>query len=101
MAFIYGSVARVQALATSDVDVTIIGRVGLADLAPALHQAEQQLGRSVNPTLYTREEFVTKLHAGHHFLTTVLDGEKLFILGDPHELAAASCHPPGTATHIP
>jgi len=92
-------VARAQELATSDVDVMIIGRVGLEDFASALRQAEQQLGRSVNPTLYTREEFGTKLHAGHHFLTTVLDGEKLFILGDPHELAAASCHPPGTATY--
>jgi len=35
-AFIYDSVARAQELATSDVDAMIIGRVGLADLAPAL-----------------------------------------------------------------
>jgi hypothetical protein len=53
----------------------------------------------VNPTLYTREEFATKLHAGHHFLKTVLDGEKLFILGDSHNLAAAPYSSPGAATH--
>lgn len=98
-AFVYGSMARAEELASSDVDLMIIGEVGLADLTPALRRAEGQLGRAVNPTLYTREEFATKLQAGHHFLKAVLDGEKLFVLGDPHELAAAAYSPPGTATH--
>ena len=98
-AFVYGSMARAEELASSDVDLMIIGQVGLADLTPALRRAEGRLGRAVNPTLYTQEEFATKLHAGHHFLKTVLDGEKLFILGDPHELAAATDSPPGAATH--
>jgi predicted nucleotidyltransferase len=98
-AFVYGSVARAEELATSDVDLMIIGQVGLAELIPALRRAEARLGRSVNPTLYTREEFATKLHAEHHFLKTVLDGEKLFILGDPHDLAAAAHSSSGAATH--
>src|SRR5919108_5535455 len=98
-AFVYGSMARAQELASSDVDLMIIGQVGLAELTPALRRAEGRLGRAVNPTLYTREEFATKLQAGHHFLKTVLDGEKLFILGDPHELAAITYSPPGAATH--
>jgi predicted nucleotidyltransferase len=89
-AFIYGSVARAEELATSDVDLMIIGKVGLADLTPALRRAEKHLSRVVNPTLYSREEFATKLRARDHFLTSVLDGGKLFILGDPHELAAAT-----------
>jgi predicted nucleotidyltransferase len=98
-AFVYGSVARAEELATSDVDVMIIGQIGLADLTTALRRAEARLGRLVNPTLYTREEFATKLHAGHHFLKAVLDGEKLFVLGDPHELAAIAHSPPRAATH--
>jgi DNA-binding transcriptional ArsR family regulator len=98
-AFVYGSIARAEELASSDVDLMIIGQVGLAELSPALRRAEGRLGRAVNPTLYTQEEFATKLHAGHHFLKTVLDGEKLFILGDPDELAAAAHSPPGAATH--
>lgn len=89
-AFVYGSIARAEELATSDVDLMLIGHVGLVALAPALRRAEQRLGRPVNPTLYSREEFVTKLHAGHHFLQTVLDGDKLFIVGNPHELAAVT-----------
>lgn len=87
-AFVYGSMARSEELASSDVDVMIIGRIGLADIATALRQAERHLNRPVNPALYSREEFTTKLAAGHAFLRAVLDGEKLFILGDPHELAA-------------
>lgn len=98
-AFVYGSMARATEIASSDVDLMIIGQVGLAELTPALRRAEARLGRAVNPTLYTREEFATKLQAGHHFLKAVLDGEKLFILGDPHELATASHSPPGAATY--
>jgi predicted nucleotidyltransferase len=98
-AFVYGSMARATEIASSDVDVMIIGQVGLADLTPALRRAEARLSRPVNPTLYTREEFATKLQAGHHFLKAVLDGEKLSILGDTHDLAAAPHHPPGAGTH--
>jgi predicted nucleotidyltransferase len=98
-AFVYGSMARATEIASSDVDLMIIGQVGLADLTPELRRAEERLGRPVNPTLYTREEFATKLQAGHHFLKAVLDGEKLSILGDTHDLAAAPYHPPGAGTH--
>jgi DNA-binding transcriptional ArsR family regulator len=98
-AFVYGSIARAQALATSDVDLMLIGHAGLAELTPALRRAEQRLGRPVNPSLYSRAEFATKLRAGHHFVKTVLDSEKLFILGNPHELAAVTDDPPGAAAH--
>jgi predicted nucleotidyltransferase len=96
--FIYGSVARAEELATSDVDLILIGKVGLADLAPALRRAEKCLSREVNPTLYTLEEFGTKLRARDHFLASVLDGARLIILGDPHELAAATGQSPSTDT---
>jgi DNA-binding transcriptional ArsR family regulator len=58
-AFVYGSMARAEELASSDVDLMIIGQVGLAELTPALRRAEARLSRPVNPTLYTREEFAT------------------------------------------
>jgi DNA-binding transcriptional ArsR family regulator len=89
-AFIYGSVARAEERATSDVDLMIIGTVGLADLTPALRRAEKHLSRAVNPTLYSRDEFATKLRAKDHFLTSVLDEAVLFILGDRHELSAVT-----------
>ncbi len=67
----------------------VIGKVGLAEIAPTIRKAEARLGRPVNPTVYTPEEFAKKLEAGHHFLQRVLREEMLFVLGDRDDLAAA------------
>ena len=99
LAFVYGSIARAEELAASDVDLMVVGNIGLVELSPALRRAEKRLGRAVNPTLYRPKEFATKLHAGNHFLETVLDGEKLFILGSPHELLAVTGRPSGAASY--
>ncbi len=98
-AFIYGSVARGEHTSESDVDLMGIGPIHLSDLAPALRAAERQLGRCINPTLYTLDEFAEKLAEGHHFLTTVMQSEKLFLKGDDHELAEALSRAQGQATH--
>ena len=44
-AFVYGSVARREEDARSDVDLLVIGAVGQAELAPAVRKAEGRLGR--------------------------------------------------------
>jgi predicted nucleotidyltransferase len=85
-AFVYGSMARGRERATSDVDLMIIGEVGLADLAPALHKTEARLGREINITVYSPEEFREKMQARDHFLTTVLRGPKQFAVGGPSDL---------------
>ncbi len=91
-AFVYGSIARCEELSESDVDLMIVGKESLADLSAALQKAEERLGREVNPTLFSPEEFAKKLKQGHHFLKTVLDTDKLFILGGEHDLAEAGRH---------
>ena len=90
VAFVYGSIARSEELSESDVDLMIVSSVGLADLSPALRKAEERLTREVNPTLFSPEEFSKKLKLGHHFLETVLAGDKLFILGSENDLAETS-----------
>ena len=89
VAFVYGSVAREDERASSDVNLMIIGTVGLSELAPALKDAEDRLLRPVNPSVYTAGEAARKLRAGHHFLGTVMGGVKLFIVGGEDDLAAA------------
>jgi predicted nucleotidyltransferase len=89
-AFIFGSLARSEEHSASDVDLMIIGRIGLAMLSPVLRDAEERLNRPVNPTVYLREEFADKIKARHHFLSAVLKGKKLFIIGNKDDLAAAS-----------
>jgi predicted nucleotidyltransferase len=88
-AFVYGSLARGEEVAESDVDLLVIGPVKLTELARPLKAAQAKLGRPVNPSLFPRREFVAKLRAGNHFVCTVVAGEKLFLVGDSREFAAA------------
>ena len=85
-AFIYGSIAAGNYISTSDVDLMIIGSIRLAELAVTLGVVEQKLKRSVNPTIYTHEEFQENLTEGQHFLTSVMQKEKLFLKGKEDEL---------------
>jgi predicted nucleotidyltransferase len=87
-AFVYGSIARREEHATSDVDLMVIGNVGLGDLAPSLRKAEKHLGREINVTNYSENEFSTKVAKGDHFLTGVLKGSLQFVKGEQRDLDA-------------
>jgi len=85
-AFVYGSVAKSREHATSDVDLMVIGGVGLADLSSGLRKAEERLGREVNVTAYSPEEFREKVKSRDHFLAAVLRGRKQFVKGGQSDL---------------
>ncbi len=85
-AFVHGSVSRSEEGSVSDVDLIVIGSVGLADLALPLRAAREELSREVNPSVYPPEEVATKARSGHHFITKVMAREKLFVVGSQHEL---------------
>lgn len=85
-AFLYGSVARRQEHTLSDVDLMIIGSVGLSELSPSLRVLEKKFGREINATCYSPNEFRKKVEAENHFVTSVLKGAKTFLKGDKDEL---------------
>jgi len=85
-AFVHGSIARREEHAGSDVDLLVVGSVGLAELAPALRKAESRLGRDVNVTGYSAREFREKLAAKDHFLSEILRGPREFVRGAQHVL---------------
>jgi predicted nucleotidyltransferase len=87
-AFVYGSIARREEHATSDVDLMVIGNMGMGDLAPSLRKTEKLLGREVNVTNYSVDEFRKKITDGDHFLTTVLRGSLQFVKGEQRDLDA-------------
>ena len=88
IAFVYGSVAHTEELSTSDVDLMIVGDVGLADLVPSLRRAEKALSREINPTIYSPGEFLQRCKEGDSFIHTVLSDSKIFLKGNDSELEA-------------
>ncbi|MGD0831924.1 MAG: nucleotidyltransferase domain-containing protein [Terracidiphilus sp.] len=85
-AFLYGSIARGEEHAGSDVDLAIVGTLRQIDLLPALRKLEDRFHREVNVTLFSPEEFRARLSAGDHFLRSVLKGKTILLKGAIHEL---------------
>jgi predicted nucleotidyltransferase len=86
IAFIFGSVARIEQIRDSDIDLMIVGEVRLKDLAGALHTAEESLGRTVNPLLFSPERFRDQYREGNPLLLDVVRKEKIFLKGNRDEL---------------
>lgn len=80
-AFIYGSVARGEHHASSDIDVFLVGDVLLSQLALPLSEAEKKLGRPVSTTILDRKEFASRVKKRDHFVSKVLAGPKIHLIG--------------------
>jgi predicted nucleotidyltransferase len=88
-AFVFGSVAKRKDTAASDIDLMIVSdRLTYADAFEALEAVGSRLGRTVNPTVYSRREFGKRRKDGNAFLTRVLAQPKLWILGSEDDLPA-------------
>jgi len=90
VACVYGSMARGEQDASSDVDLLVVGRVGLKDLVPCISKAADRLARPVNPSVYSQAEFARKVAARNRFLRNVIAGDLLFVIGTPDELGRAA-----------
>jgi DNA-binding transcriptional ArsR family regulator len=86
VAFIFGSVAKSTDDRRSDIDLMVVGKISFGDVVSLLTPAEQKLGREVNPVVYPVAEFKKKVKEDHHFVKTVLEEEKIFVIGDEDEL---------------
>lgn len=87
VAFIYGSGARGELTAGSDVDVLVIGSVAFGDVVEALQDAQTRLGREVNPSVFTAREWVDRLRRRNHLASALMREQKLFVIGDERDLA--------------
>jgi predicted nucleotidyltransferase len=88
-AFIYGSYAKGEEKAHSDVDLMIIGDVDVNQLDPLASSLEKRLGREVNYLLFSQVEFQAKKRAKDGFLMDVLGEVKIMVIGNENELASA------------
>jgi uncharacterized protein len=87
VAFVYGSAARGELNADSDIDLMIVGDVTFAEVVEAFGPVQDRLGREVNPTVYSTAEFLRKMAERHHFVSSVVREPKIFLVGDERELA--------------
>ena len=92
VAFVYGSVARGDERAGSDLNFMIIGEAKFADVVEALGHAQEVLRREINPALFPAREFRRKVAAGEPFLERVLADKKMFVMGGDDDLVKLVAH---------
>lgn len=86
-AFIYGSIAKGEETASSDIDLLVVSAsLEYADLMRVLAPAEKTLGRTINPTIYTRAQIRKKLREKNAFLTRILEQPKIWVKGSEDDI---------------
>lgn len=88
-AFIYGSYARNQETSDSDIDLFIIGDVSAREMSKVLSKPKSELGREINYAIFALKEYRDKVKAKDHFISSVANNEKIFLIGTEHDLKAA------------
>lgn len=86
-AFVYGSVVKGTERSGSDIDLLVVADdLDYAQLYDALPQAEAALGRPINPTVMTTEEWRRKRGSADSFAARIAAQPRLFVLGDDNAL---------------
>ena len=88
-AFIYGSVARGDETPTSDVDIMLVGTLSGREIATILAPVKRLMNREINASVYSPAEIRVKYRQRHPFIRDVIDGPKVFLVGDADVLDSA------------
>jgi predicted nucleotidyltransferase len=87
LAFIYGSIAKGEDTASSDIDLLVItDSLSYTDIMRVLSGAEQSLGRPINPSIYTVGQIKEKLEQKNAFITRVMEQPKIWVKGDEDDI---------------
>jgi predicted nucleotidyltransferase len=88
-AFVYGSVAKREDTASSDIDLMVIAdKLSYGELLGALEPLTRTIGRRVNPTVMTPRDWTKRLATRSAFATRVMAQPKIWIIGSDDELRA-------------
>ena len=87
-AFVYGSVAKGTEAPGSDVDLLVIGDLPPSRLAIDLGKIDMALGRRVSLASYSVEEFVELSAQENNFITRVLHGPVIWLIGNKETVDA-------------
>ncbi len=86
IAFIYGSYAKGNEKATSDIDLCMIGTVDEDILVRRINELEKSLKREINYTLYMKKEFMEKKRKKDSFISDLISNPKIMLIGDKNVL---------------
>lgn len=86
VACIFGSIATGHDTSSSDIDLLVLGSLSFRELVSILKPVEENMQRSVNPTLYSIDEFKTRLREENNFVCNLMESPKLFIVGTNDDL---------------
>lgn len=86
LSFVFGSVAGKTENRLSDIDLLIVGNISFGEIVDLVSPAEKTLNRELNPVVYSLSEFNRRLSEDHHFISDILSGDKIFIVGDENDL---------------
>lgn len=81
-AFIFGSFAAGKEKSHSDIDLIIIGDVGLRSISPKLKTVTEKIEREINPHVYSMKTWKEKLKKNDHFIRSILETDKIMLIGD-------------------
>jgi predicted nucleotidyltransferase len=88
VAFIFGSVAQGRERESSDLDLFVIGTVAYSQLAERLRSIEERLGRRVQLLSFDPASAHDRKSLRKASMKAILNGPKLFVLGDESRLAS-------------
>ena len=86
LALVFGSLARGEEQANSDVDLLLIADCSFGDAVKTLYPAQEILQREINPVLYTADEFARRIAAKDGFVLNILANPQLFVIGNANDL---------------
>jgi predicted nucleotidyltransferase len=94
LAFVFGSMAKQQDTAASDVDVLVVSdTLSYGEVFAALEVACQTLGRTVNPALYTSTDFQARQLGENAFINRVMQQPKIWLIGQQESHANEPTQP--------
>jgi predicted nucleotidyltransferase/DNA-binding HxlR family transcriptional regulator len=88
VAFVFGSLAQGNEKPQSDIDLMVIGRTTLRKLVSRMRGVSDELGRELSPHVMTEAEYTQRRLSGDHFVTHVLKGPRLFVVGTEDDVEA-------------
>ncbi len=85
-AVISGGYVRRRPVGVSDVDLLVVGNVVIPQLAQLVKRSEEEIGREINYTVMTEDEFNFRKRRKDPFVVGILEKTRIMLIGDEEEI---------------